>query len=177
MKKYFTALLGFLLAGCAGLPKGVEPVKNFDVNRYLGTWHEIARLDHRFERGLTSVTAEYSLREDGGVKVLNRGYSLDKKKWKQAEGRAYFRGARDAGALKVSFFRPFYGDYNVIELAGDYSYSLVAGPNTGYLWILARKPELPKPTLEMLVNKARALGFPAEELLYPGDKAPRPPQP
>lgn len=177
MKNYLPAFLAFLLAGCAGLPKGVEPVKNFDVNRYLGTWHEIARLDHRFERGLTSVTAEYSLREDGGVKVLNRGYSLDKKKWKRAEGKAYFRGARDAGALEVTFFWPFYGDYNIIELAGDYSYSLVVGPNTGYMWILARTPELPKQTLDMLVAKARGLGFPAEELLYPGDKAPRPMRP
>lgn len=176
MKNYLTAFFACLLAGCATAPpKGVEVVENFDLTRYLGTWHEIARLDHSFERGLTSVTAEYSMREDGGVRVLNRGYSLPKKKWKQAEGRAYFTGDPKTGALKVSFFRPFYGGYNIIELAGDYSYALVAGPTREYLWILARTPELPNITLEMLVTKARVLGFPAEELIFPGNRAPAAP--
>lgn len=173
MKKYFAALLGLFCAGCASLPRNVETVKGFDLNRYLGTWYEVARLSHSFENGLTSVTAEYSLRPDGGVNVVNRGYSTQKKKWKTATGRAYFRGEKTTGELRVSFFRPFYGDYNIIELAGDYSYALVAGPDTSYLWILARTPELPNGTLEMLVTKARVLGFPAEELVFPGDLAPK----
>lgn len=173
MKKYITAFFACLLAGCATTPpKGVEVVTNFDLNRYLGTWHEIARLDHKFEKNLTSVTAEYSLREDGGVNVVNRGYSLKEKKWKEAKGRAYFTGPANEGALKVSFFRPFYGGYNIIDLAGDYSYALVAGPSHEYLWILARTPALSMATKDMLVTKARVLGFPAEEMIFPGQRAP-----
>ena len=98
-----------LLTGCVGVPKGVKPVQGFALDRYLGRWYEIARLDHSFERGLSHVTASYSMREDGGVRVLNRGYSEKKKEWKTAEGKAYFVKGPDEGYLKVSFFGPFYG--------------------------------------------------------------------
>ena len=169
MKKYLIALCAALFSGCASLPKGAQPVTGFEVNRYLGVWHEVARLDHSFERGLTEVTAEYSLRTDGGVKVVNRGFSVSGKKWKQAEGRAYFTGEKTTGQLKVSFFRPFYGGYNIIDLDKEnYSYALVCGPNLSYLWILAREPELPKETLDRLKEKAAALGFAQDKLIYPG---------
>merc|ERR1711916_46831 len=105
-----------LLAGCLGYPKTVEPVQGFELQRYLGQWYEIARLDHSFERGLQGVTAQYSLREDGGVRVINRGYSEKKQQWQQAEGRAYFVRDEQQGYLKVSFFGPFYGSYVVYEL-------------------------------------------------------------
>ena len=95
------------LGGCTGLPDQVEPVGGFDSGRYLGTWYEIARLDHSFERGLSRVTAEYSLREDGSIRVLNRGYDAEEQGWKTAEGRAKFVGPRTQGHLKVSFFGPF----------------------------------------------------------------------
>ncbi|MDA8244006.1 MAG: lipocalin family protein [Elusimicrobia bacterium] len=167
-KKGILAFLAALLSGCAGAPKGVEPVSGFDLQRYLGVWHEVARLDHRFERGLTGVTAEYSMRPDGGVKVINRGYDPEKKEWKRAEGRAYFTGDKSVAALKVSFFGPFYGGYNVIELAPDYSYALVAGPSFKYLWILARTPSLPEATVAGLAARAGKLGFPAGELIFPG---------
>jgi apolipoprotein D and lipocalin family protein len=169
MKKFLAALaLG--LCGCStGVPDGVEPVTGFELDRYLGKWHEIARLDHRFERGLSQVTAEYSMREDGGVRVLNRGYDAAKGEWKQAEGRAYFNGDRSVGSLKVSFFRPFYGGYNIIELDREgYSWSLVCGPDRSYLWILARTPELDPATLERLRARAAELGFDTEKLIYPG---------
>ncbi len=172
MRKYLCALFGALLAGCATAPKGVAPVAGFELERYLGVWHEIARLDHRFERGLTDVTAEYSLRPDGGVKVVNRGYDAAAGKWRQAEGRAYFTGPASVGQLKVSFFRPFYGGYNIIELAPDYGWALVAGPSRKYLWILARGTALPAGVLERLKARAAELGFPADKLIFPGASAP-----
>lgn len=169
MKKLLALLCGLFVSGCASIPEGVEAVSGFEPERYLGKWHEIARLDHSFERGLVSVTAEYSMRTDGGVKVLNKGFDPAKNKWKEAEGRAYFTGSPSEGRLKVSFFRPFYGGYNIVELDKEnYSYSLVAGPNRSYLWILARKPELPPAVLERLVARAKALGFDTAKLIYPG---------
>ena len=159
-------VLATMLAACTGAPDGVEVVSGFDLNRYLGTWYEIARLDHSFERGLSNVTANYSLREDGGVKVINRGYDAEKGEWDETEGKAYFLGDEDVGQLKVSFFGPFYGGYNIVELDEDgYQYSLVVGPDRSYLWILARTPELEEATLQRLVAKARALGFPTDELI------------
>ncbi|MDQ7772602.1 MAG: lipocalin family protein [Elusimicrobiales bacterium] len=169
MKKILAALaLG--LCGCAtGAPEGVTPVAGFELERYLGKWHEIARLDHRFERGLSKVTAEYSMRGDGGVRVINRGYDAGKDEWKEAEGRAYFTGDSSVGSLKVSFFRPFYGGYNIMELDREnYSWSLVCGPDRSYLWILARTPELAPETLERLKARAAELGFETEKLIYPG---------
>lgn len=175
LKKPFSvaALAAFLLSACLDAPEGTEVVTGFELDRYLGTWYEIARFDHRFERGMTNITANYSLRDDGGVKVLNRGYKTEKGAWDDAEGKAYFVGEPDVGQLKVSFFGPFYGGYNILELDQEnYQYALVAGPDRDYLWILARTPELPEATLNMLVEKARSLDFPVDELIYvPHDKA------
>lgn len=169
MKKYIYALLAALLGGCATAPKGLVPVTGFELPRYLGTWHEIARLDHSFERGLTNVTAVYSMREDGGVKVVNRGYKTATGEWKEAAGRAYFTGAQSVGQLKVSFFRPFYGGYNIVELDRDgYNYALVAGPSTKYLWILARTPELAPAIVKRLAARARELGYNTDDLIFPG---------
>lgn len=147
-------------------PSGVKPVDNFEVNRYLGTWYEIARLDHRFERGLDHVTAHYSLRDDGGIDVLNRGFSTAKQRWQQSQGKAYFLASPNEGSLKVSFFRPFYGGYHVIALDPHYGYALVAGPNRDYLWILARTKTLPETTRTQLVQHAARLGFPVEQLIW-----------
>lgn len=156
-----------LQSGCSGAPDGVDPVTGFELNRYLGTWYEIARLDHRFERGLTHITAEYSMRDDGGVQVINRGFSVDVAEWDKAIGKAYFTGDTDVGQLKVSFFGPFYGGYNVIELDKvDYQYSLVAGPDHDYLWILSRTPSLDPATVRKLVRKAADLGFATDELIF-----------
>ena len=157
-------LLG--MCGCVQIPEGVEAVQGFDVNRYLGTWHEIARLDHSFERGLVCVNATYSLNEDGSLRVVNRGYDPERKVWKEATGRAYFISGSDIGRLKVSFFWPFYGGYNIIELdKSDYSYALVCGNTRSYLWILARQTELPETVKTALTQKARSLGFNTEALI------------
>jgi len=160
-------LLTFLLTGCTGIPEGVEPVQNFKLDRYLGKWYEMARLDHSFERGLSRVTADYTLRDDGGVKVINRGYSVEKGIWKEAEGKAYFVSNRDTGHLKVSFFGPFYGAYVIFELDQEkYQYALVSGPDRSYLWLLARSPKIEPEIQDKLIAKAAALGFDTSKLIY-----------
>ncbi|MBM3202990.1 lipocalin [Candidatus Woesearchaeota archaeon] len=157
-----------LLAGCVSLPDHLRPVAGFELPRYLGHWYEIARLDHSFERGLQRVTADYSLRPDGGVKVINRGYAADDQRWREAEGRAYFVETPDQGFLKVSFFGPFYGSYVILELDQTaYQYALVAGPNRSFLWILARTPKLNPDILDSLIGKARAMGFATDQLIFP----------
>lgn len=161
------ALSIVMLIGCTGIPENVTPVDNFKLDKYLGKWYEIARLDHSFERGLTQVTAEYSLRSDGGVRVLNRGYSAKEDKWKQAEGKAYFVKAPDLGYLKVSFFGPFYGSYVIFELdEANYQYSVISGPDKSYLWILARNPTMTDELKARLMDKAKNLGFDTSKLLF-----------
>lgn len=165
MKK-LSLLLSLLFTGCVGIPENVKPVDNFDVHRYLGKWYEIARLDHSFERGLTRVSAEYALREDGGLKVTNRGYSAQKK-WKEAVGKAYFVEEPSKGYLKVSFFGPFYGSYVIMDLDQDnYQYSLVCGPDKSYLWILSRTPTMQTEVRNRLIANAAALGFDTSRLIY-----------
>lgn len=163
-----------LLTGCTGIPEGTQPVTGFELDRYLGQWYEIARLDHSFERGLGCVTANYSLRDDDGVRVINRGYNLEDQEWDEAEGRAYFIDDESVGRLKVSFFGPFYGGYNVLELDDDYQWALVAGPNRDYLWILSRSPEMDSATESRLRQRAAELDFPVDELIdvTQGDECP-----
>ncbi|AJI81525.1 outer membrane lipoprotein Blc [Yersinia enterocolitica] len=147
-------------------PKDVKIVDNFQLPRYLGTWYEIARLNHSFERGLDYVTANYSPRDDGGVKVINRGYNTKKQQWQESIGKAYFIGSPQQAALKVSFFGPFYGGYNVIDLDDEYQHALIAGPNREYLWILSRTPTIDNQTRDRLVSVAKHYGFPVEELIW-----------
>lgn len=155
-----------LLTGCVRLPDGVEPVQGFEQERYLGTWYEIARLDHSFERGLSSVTAQYSKRDDGGIAVLNRGYDTEKGEWSEAEGRAYFVESEDVGHLKVSFFGPFYSAYGIFELDDEYQYAWVAGHDRDYLWLLARSPEPDQPMVDRFVRRAEELGYDTSELIF-----------
>ena len=169
MKNVFfaIALISALLSGCTGIPDGVKAIDGFEINRYLGTWYEVARLDHRFERGLTKISATYTLRPDGGVNVLNKGWNQASGKWEQAEGKAYFVGQPGNGRLKVSFFGPFYGGYNIIALdKKDYAYSMVTGPDKSYFWILSRTRQLPKAIMEALIEKAKRLGFATDKLIF-----------
>jgi apolipoprotein D and lipocalin family protein len=166
MKKILVLLILFL-TGCVGIPENVKPVENFKLEKYLGKWYEIARLDHSFERGLTRVTAEYSLGDDGSVRVLNRGYRAEENRWKEIAGKAYFVKGSDQGYLKVSFFGPFYGSYIVFELDHEnYQYSLICGPNKSYLWILARTAALEEDIKDILIAKAAALGFDTSKLIF-----------
>lgn len=171
MKKLWLVAI-FLLNSCMGVPDNVSIVEGVDAEQYLGTWYEIARLDHSFERGLDNVTAHYALQDDGSIKVTNQGYNREKKEWDTAIGKAYFIDAPNAdktytGKLKVSFFGPFYGAYNIIALDKKYyNYVMVCGPNKDYLWILSRTPELTYPIKQHLVSQANELGFATENLIY-----------
>lgn len=163
------AILLFLLglAGCTSVPEGVTPVTGFESERYLGTWYEIARFDHSFEDGLSRVTATYSKREDGGIRVLNKGYDAATGEWDEAEGKAYFVSDETTGHLQVSFFGPFYASYVIAELDKDnYQYSLVTGPDRSYLWILARQPTLSQDVLDELLSKAKSLGYATDEFIW-----------
>ena len=172
MRFTFLLLLTPLLTACLGVPDKVSVVASVDASQYLGTWYEIARLDHSFERNLDNVTATYSLRDDGGIKVINKGLNTKSNQWKEAEGKAYFIDPANAdktntGHLKVSFFGPFYGAYNIIELDKPYyNYVMLCGPDKSYFWILSRTKQLPKATLETLIYRAKALGFPVEKLIF-----------
>lgn len=159
-------LASFLLGACTGVPSGVDPVTGFDAERYAGRWYEIYRLDHRFERGLSRVTAEYRLRDDGRITVINRGFDADACEWREVEGSARFLGDSDTGSLAVSFFFGISGGYHVIALDHeDYQYAMVSGPSRSYLWILARQPQLDGAISERLIAQAAALDFPTAELI------------
>ncbi len=166
MLKHALLLAPAALTGCVGLPSGIRPVQDFDIDRYLGKWYEIARLDHRFERGLTDVTATYTRREDGKIDVLNQGFNPKEDRWERARGKASFVKSPTVGYLKVSFFGPFYGSYVIIALDREgYDYALVCGPNRSYLWILARQPTLNQTVLDRLIARARDLGFATDKLI------------
>lgn len=153
-----------VLGGCTGVPAGVEPVRSFDVQRYAGTWYSIHRLDHSFERNLTNVTARYSVRPDGSVEVVNRGFDRTKCAWQEVVGTAKFRGSPDVASLAVTFQWPFAGGYHVFALDPDYRWVMISGPSHGYLWILSREPQLEPGVRDRLVAKAREAGFPTDEL-------------
>lgn len=168
IRSYFIALgILSILAGCTSIPEGLQPVSGFEVDRYLGKWYEIARLDHSFERSLSNVTAEYSLREGGGIDVLNKGYDKRKGEWREIKGVARFIGEKNLGSLKVSFFGPFWGGYHVIALDKEnYSYSMVTGPSRSYLWILSRNKMLDQKIVAELVARAKECEFDTEKLIY-----------
>lgn len=168
MRHLFVPLLALLsLAGCK--PSGdlpVEPVTGFELERYLGAWYEIARMPIRFEEGLVNVTATYTLRDDGMVAVVNKGYEDSATgEVSTARGKAKFAGDSTVGHLLVSFFGPFYADYVIFELDSAYTYAMVSGSSRKYLWILAREPSLPDTLYTRLVSQARAAGFDTGQLI------------
>ena len=160
-------LPALLLSACAGTPIDARPVTDFEADKYLGTWYEIARIDNSFERGLSSVTATYSEREDDGIKVVNRGCNVAKSKWKQATGKAYFTEDDSIGKLKVSFFGPFYGDYIVFDLdMPGYDHAYVSGGSTKYLWMLSRTPNISETRKADFIQKSTALGYDTDTLIW-----------
>jgi apolipoprotein D and lipocalin family protein len=176
--KIVSILFFALLASCGGeMPQAAKDsvVQSVDAKQYLGTWYEIARLDHSFERGLEQVSANYSLLDDGNIKVVNKGYNAEKKEWKEAIGKAKFVDVANAdgsrtGRLKVSFFGPFYGAYNIIALEKykekpSYSYALISG-GQDYLWILSRTPQMDESVKQDLVEKAKTLGYATDKLIF-----------
>ena len=135
------------VSGCLGMPENVQPISDFELNRYLGRWYEIARLDHSFERGLEKVTAEYT-------------------------GKGYFVNGSDKGYLKVSFFGPFYGSYVVFDLDREnYQYAFISGPDLTYLWLLSRTPEISAEIMSRFIEKADYLGFDTSDLILVNQKS------
>ncbi len=161
-----TGIVIGLFSSCVTVPKGVKPVNSFKVEKYLGKWYEIARLDMRFEKNLNNVTAEYSIRKDGNIKVNNQGYDVVKGKWKQSIGKAKFLDDKNQGSLKVSFFGPFYAGYNVVAVDENYQYALVAGSSEKYLWILSRTTTIPDNVKEDYLKIAQSMGYNTDNLVW-----------
>ena len=159
-------VLSLWLLACTGVPEGVDPVTGFDQNRYLGTWYEIARLDHSFEHGLSEVSATYDVNPDGSISVLNRGFDQEEGDWREAQGVARVVQSPDIAHLKVSFFGPFYGSYVVFELGEDYDYAFVSGFNRSYLWFLARTPQVSEALRAQFLQRITELGFDPDELIW-----------
>ncbi len=142
-------------------------IQKLDLERYMGTWYEIARFDHRFERNLVGVTATYQLRPDGKITVINAGFKNSfEGKYKAAKGKAKQPNPNEPGKLKVSFFLFFYADYYIFELDEDYEWALIGSSSDKYLWILSRTPVLEKETLDLILKKARRRGFDTSKLIW-----------
>ncbi|KPA52380.1 lipocalin family protein [Photobacterium lucens] len=168
IRALFFTILMTALSGCTtGKPETITPVSSFDLNKYLGTWYEIARLDHSFERNLDHVTATYSMNDDGSVKVINKGLNTQTQQWKEAVGKAKFVQTQDIGYLKVSFFGPFYGSYIIFYLEPDYSTALISSYNYDYLWLLSRHKQLSKEQRQKYLMIAKQAGFDTAKLIFP----------
>jgi apolipoprotein D and lipocalin family protein len=160
------AALALLLPGCAALgpkhPVGntavPQPAKLVEIERYLGRWYEVARYEQSFQKDCEGVTADYSRREDGGIKVVNTCRKPDGK-ITDAVGKAKVVDTATNAKLKVSFFGPFYGNYWVLDRAEDYSWAIVGEPSGRYLWLLARQPNPPAAARAAMIARARSLGY------------------
>lgn len=159
-------ILVICLFSCSTIPKEAVAISNFNKEKYLGKWYEIARLDFKYEKNLNNTTAEYSLNTNGTIKVDNRGFNTKDKKWTQAIGKAKFVKNDTIGMLKVSFFGPFYGGYNVIGIDPDYKYALVAGSNLKYLWILSRNETIPDAIKNEYLDIAKKIGYTTSNLIW-----------
>lgn len=144
----------------------VPVVTPFDVNRYLGHWYEIARIDFKWEKNLNNTSARYTLNSDGTIHVINQGWHEKKQEWQTSVGKAKIR-KKNTGALKVSFFGPFYDEYNVVEITPDYNHALIFGKNTDYMWILSREKTVPEKVLQLFLLKAESFGYDIDDLVWP----------
>jgi apolipoprotein D and lipocalin family protein len=167
LRNFLSGIIGILLnCSCATIPRGAMAVTQFEKEKYLGKWYEIARMDFRFERNLNNTSANYSVNIDGTIKVDNRGFNYKTMQWKQAIGKAKFVGEENIAMLKVSFFGPFYSGYNVIAIDNEYKYALVAGKNLKYLWILSRETQLPEHIKQNYLKISEDLGFKTSMLIW-----------
>jgi apolipoprotein D and lipocalin family protein len=165
----YLLLIGVIMTGlysCATIPNGAVAVKSFDKVRYLGKWYEIARIDFKYERDLNNTTAEYSLNDNGTIKVDNQGYNTKKGEWEQAIGKAKFVGEENIAMLKVSFFGPFYSGYNVLAIDDEYRYALIAGESLKYLWIISRETNIPAEIKDKYLKIADEIGYNTTDLLW-----------
>lgn len=162
---FFIVVLSIFFMGCAKQYPPLKTVKMVDIQKYQGSWYEIGRFEHFFEKGCKNVTATYELQNDGKIKVINRCTMIENNKTKEATGIAYSIDDTNS-KLKVSFFRPFYGDYYILDLADDYSYALVGNPNRELLWILSRTKTIDETTKNKIVAKLQSLQFDKEKFIW-----------
>jgi apolipoprotein D and lipocalin family protein len=155
-----------VLTNCVGIPDGVNAVQNFQKEKYLGKWYEIARLDYKYEKDLDNTTANYSIQDDGTIKVENKGYNVVTKEWKSATGKAKFVGSDKEGRLKVSFFGPFYSGYNVVDIDENYQHALIYGSSTKYIWILSKTPHIDEAIKKRFIEKAEKDGYDTSKLIW-----------
>lgn len=167
MQKTFliAIVLIFTLVSCKKNDFPLSTVENVDINRYLGTWYEVARFEHFFEKDCKNVTANYSLRDDGQIDVLNKCVKIDDEKLKEANGIAY---ATDDSfsKLKVSFFRPFYGDYQIIMLGEQYDYAVIGTPSREYFWILSRTKTISEELKSKIIEKMKQEKFDPKLIIW-----------
>ncbi len=168
LNQIFIGLLSLLMPLSTLAASGTPPlatVPRVDLPRYMGVWHEIARIPHRFQEGCVGSTATYTLLPDGEVEVINRCRDERTGEQRQAKGRAWSVDPEGNARLKVSFFWPFRGDYWIIELGGDYEYSVVGAPNRNYLWVLARNPHMSPTVYDGILARIAAQGFDTTRLV------------
>ncbi|NOU00193.1 MAG: lipocalin [Gallionella sp.] len=171
MKRIWIASV-VLLWGCATtVLEGLEPVTGFNVERFMGKWYEIERIENMYETGLGNVSAEYFLSPDGNIRVIHRGFHPRRNSWSIATGQISFVGSRDVGSFKITFGSPVPLPYNVLEIDPQYRYAMVSGIDRDSLWILSREPQLDRSILDSLVAKAKTLGFSTKNLMYVEQKA------
>ncbi len=172
-KRYLHTSLGaavafsiILLQSCAVKSRNVAAIKDFKSDEYLGKWYEIARFDYSFEKNLNNTTAEYSLNPDGSIKVINKGFNYKKNEWTSAKGKAKFVGKRTEAKLKVSFFGPFYGAYNIVAIDKKYQNALIYGNSTKYIWLLCREPKMNGESKQAFLEKAKQDGYDVSKLIW-----------
>jgi apolipoprotein D and lipocalin family protein len=165
IKILFIALVSVFFIACSTKYPDLNTVDYVNIEKYKGTWYEIARFEHFFEKGCKNVTATYTLKDNGNLKVINRCTDIENNEKKEASGVAYAVDITNS-KLKVSFFRPFYGDYYILDLADDYSYALVGNPNRELLWILSRTKTISNKTKNKILEKLPALGFDANKFIW-----------
>ena len=160
------ALSVFQSCSSVGIPDGVTAVQNFEKDKYLGKWYEIARFDYRFEKNIDHATAFYAVNSDGTIKVVNKGFNYKKQKWTSVEGKAKFVGSENEGRLKVSFFGPFYAGYNVVDIDENYQNAMVYGGSTKYIWFLSRNKTMDDATKKRLLEKAKKDGYDVSQFIW-----------
>lgn len=159
---------GALLYACRSVkvPSYATILEDFDLKKYAGKWHEIARFDFKYEKNLKNVTAQYTLNDDGTIRVVNRGFNTKKQQWEEVTGKAKPVESPTRSALKVSFFGPFYAGYNVVMISPDYQNALVFGESKNYIWILSREKTIPAATKKKFLQKAKEAGYDLERLVW-----------
>jgi len=163
--------MGYLMFGKLGIPEGMSAVKPFDIKRFEGTWYEVARLDHGFEKNMTHVSYTYTAKESGGFQVDNKAFDTKSGQWQTSEGKGDLIADPNEGRLKISYFGPFYGSFNIIALDQDrYEWAMATGPNARYFWILSRQKTLDNHVMQDLVRKAVGMGFKLERMIQVDQK-------